>query len=304
MTDCRELAGFRKCAEHVQAQWPAFQQLRVSLLAAHERFGSVAEKAAENIIAALFTNVLDWQERDLNWQLGRADLVVTHNFVKYLIVEAKRPGLLSHKTAIDDALAQASRYAQEQHVHQVAVCDATLFYGADIVPGGWKLRVALNLSYPEPPVDALWWISRDGIHRACDSPVDLRAADHADGGAQVPEVARPVGIQALLHPKYGLPSRCFAYVGDPTKPGTWKLPYMLGDGTTDLRRLPKAIQALASNYRGAKVGGIPDAAIPHVFRRLGAAAKAEGKMPATGVTAAPAYHQLAEILQQLENAGI
>ena len=62
--------------------------------------------------------------------------------------------------------------------------------------------------------------------------------------------------------------RILWYVGNPSKTSTWKLPYLLADGSTDLKRLPKAIQSLSSNYRGAKVGGIPDEAIPHVFRRL------------------------------------
>ncbi len=52
---------------------------------------------------------------------------------------------------------------------------------------------------------------------------------------------------------YQLPASCFAYVGDPAHPGTWKLPYRLIDGSIDERRLPKAIQAILSNYRGVKV---------------------------------------------------
>ena len=51
---------------------------------------------------------------------------------------------------------------------------------------------------------------------------------------------------------YQLPASCFAYIGDPAHPGTWKLPYRLINGSIDERRLPKAIQAILSNYRGVK----------------------------------------------------
>ena len=54
----------------------------------------------------------------------------------------------------------------------------------------------------------------------------------------------------------------------------------------------------------AQVRDIPDEAIPHVFRRLAGAATAEGKMPASGITVAPAYQMLADILQQMELAGV
>jgi hypothetical protein len=273
------------------------------MLSAQDRFGKVAEKAAENIVGALLTTVLDWQERDLNWQLGRADLVVTHNFTKYLIVEAKRPGSLSSKVAVDSALAQASRYAHEQHVKQVAVCDGVLFYGADIVDGGWAPRVLIDLSQEVAPAEALWWVSMDGVHRACEMAIDLSLLTRSGSAVSDEDTAGADG-DTLLHPKYQIPSRCFAYVGDPSKTSTWKLPYLLADGSTDLKRLPKAIQSLSSNYRGAKVGGIPDEAIPHVFRRLAAAATAEGKMPAHGVPVASAYQMLADILQQMESAGV
>ena len=121
MSNYQDLAGYRKCIERVCKNWPVFLLQRAAMLSAQGRFGKVAEKTAENIVGALLTTVLDWEERDLNWQLGRADLVVTHNFTKYLIVETKRPGSLSSKSAVDSALAQALRYAHEQHVKQVAV---------------------------------------------------------------------------------------------------------------------------------------------------------------------------------------
>lgn len=84
-------------------------------------------------------------------------------------------------------------------------------------------------------------------------------------------MAEFVENETVLHPKYKLPAQCFAYVGEPANPVTWKLPYLHADGTVDLARLPKAIQAILSNYRGARVTSIPENAIPDVLVRLGRA---------------------------------
>jgi phytoene/squalene synthetase len=85
----------------------------------------------------------------------------------------------------------------------------------------------------------------------------------------------------VLHPKYKLPVHCFAYAPDASRPATWKLklPYRLADGSVDGKRLPKAIQAILSSYRGAKAGGIPEADLRAVLRRLASAASHEGRMP-------------------------
>lgn len=300
-SDYRELAGYRRCVELIDARWPDFQQERRAHLAQQARFDKAPEKVAENIVGALFTSVLGWSDRDLNWQLQRADLVVTHNFAKYLVVETKHPGKLNSRKALDDALDQAWRYAQAQRVQQVAVCDGFLFYGADIGDGGLRPRICVELAQPEPPRDALWWVSMDGIYRPCETPPDMAAIRWPDDSPQADADLRLDG--ALLHPKYKIPAHCFAYVGDPEDTATWKLPYRLADGRIDLKRLPKAAQALISNYRGVKVGGIPDETIPAVFRRLGEAAAAAGKLPAPGVTVAAVYQQLAQILDQLAAAG-
>lgn len=103
----------------------------------------------------------------------------------------------------------------------------------------------------------------------------------------------------MVHPKYGLPVRCFAYVGHAGLPATWKLPCRLADGTVDERRLPKAIQAILTNYRGAKVSGIPEEDIPMVLLRLARAAASIGRMPFQASNPAPVYRQLQEALEQL-----
>ena len=66
---------------------------------------------------------------------------------------------------------------------------------------------------------------------------------------------------------------CFAYVGSVTHPSTWHLPYLDAQGEIDHSRLPKAIQAVLTNYRGAHVSSIPEEAVPLVLRRLAAAAR-------------------------------
>lgn len=103
----------------------------------------------------------------------------------------------------------------------------------------------------------------------------------------------------LLHPKYKLPARCFAYVGNAGDAKTWKLPYLLADGRPDLKRLPRAIQATASNYRGKNVSGIPDEQIPDVLVKLGRAAVRVGKMPFQDKKAAAIYQQLEATLAKL-----
>ena len=48
--------------------------------------------------------------------------------------------------------------------------------------------------------------------------------------------------------------------GDVGSPATWKLPYLLDDGTVGLRRLPMAISVILKTYRGVRFGANPEAA--------------------------------------------
>jgi len=102
-----------------------------------------------------------------------------------------------------------------------------------------------------------------------------------------------------LHPTYKLPVRCFAYVGNEADTKTWKLPYLLADGRVDLKRLPAAIQAALTGYRGKKVSRIPEDRIPDVLMRLGRAAAQAGKMPYQDHKAAAVYRQLQTALEKL-----
>ncbi len=296
-TDVRSLASYMRCQERLATTWHEFRERRAQRLVQQQRHGVAAEKVAENILEDLFTAVLDWQLSDLNNQLGFADLVLTSQGVKHLIVELKRPGALAwNRRAVEMALAQACRYAAEQKVKQVAISDGYLLYSAELAHGGLQDRVLANLESPEPD-EQLFWLSVHGIYRPRIAAEDaaLRLLPEREATACIVEELSP---DALLHPKYQVPAACFAYVGNAVKPTTWKLPYRLADGAIDLRRLPKAVQAILSNYRGVKVSGIPEADIPDVLVRLACAAASLGKMPGQAGETAPVYHQLAEALDQ------
>lgn len=294
----RQLASYRRCTERISAAWTAFSGRRADRLR-QGLFDAPVEKVAEGIVEDLLTQVLDWPLADVNPQIGRADFVLSQLGVKHLVLEIKRPGSLAwHQPAIDAALEQARRYASEQKVGAVAVSDGRMLYAADVVDGGLRPRVHVDLDAHEPPFD-LWWVSVHGIYRSRPEP-----AMPLPAGPTVTTV-EPDGAPSsgeLLQHKYRLPARCFAYVGAADDPGTWKLPYLLADGQPDLKRLPKAVQSILSNYRGAKVS-IPREAVPDVLARLGRTTALLGRMPCQDAATAGSYADLHEALDQLGRLG-
>ena len=297
----RDLASYKRFETHLATNWPTFTAKRSERLRQQGRFGEASERVAENIVEDLFTIALGWNLGDINNQVDYADIVVTRLGIKYCIVETKRPGALAwNRAAVHSALEQARRYADKQKVACIAVSDGVMFYAANIEKGGLHDRVFVSLESKEPHND-LWWLSEHGVYRPRigpqDEPLTLLKS------ASVTRVARTgEGSNApLLHPKYCLPAQCFAYVGDANRPASWKLPFMLEDGSIDVRRLPKAIQAILTNYRGAKVRSVPENAIPDVLRRLASAAEQLGRMPHQGETA-KVYEMLAQALWQVENS--
>lgn len=292
------LASYQRGVERIRTAWPAFLDKRAARLEQQRRHGAAAERVAENIIEDLFTSVLDWTLADLNNQIGYADLLLSRLGIKYLLIEAKRPGALAwHQLAVERALDQARRYADEQKVGCIAVSDGVMLYAADIHGGVLHDRVFVSLAASEPQ-ETLWWLSLHGIYRP--------RVDNTGAGLHLlprpgnDDIALPPpGDDALLHPKYKIPANCFAYVGDASNTATWKLPYRLADGTTDVKRLPKAIQAILSNYRGTKVSSVPEADIPDVLVRLARAAAGLGRMPGQSADTAAVYVQLEEVLRQL-----
>jgi hypothetical protein len=292
-----DLASYRHAVERIHSNWPTFSQKRSERLIQQQRYGTV-EKVAENILEDLLTLVLDWSLSDINNQVGYADLLLTRLGIKYLIIEVKRPGALAwNRRAVEAALEQARRYADEQKVRCIAVSDGIMLYAADIQPSGLQDRVFVALDSPEPQ-ESLWWLSEHGIYRPRDECKDatLRLLPEVEATEWATE---GVPDDALLHPKYKLPARCFAYPRNAADPKTWKLPYRLADGSVDTKRLPKAIQSILSNYRGVKVSGINEKDIPDVLVTLARAAASLGKMPHQISDASAVYVQLAAVLEQL-----
>jgi len=203
---------------------------------------------------------------------------------------------------METALEQARRYADEQKVRAIAVSDGYMFYAADVVHGGVRDRVFISLEQEGTP-EALWWLSVHGIYRDPEGPHEGPRTLLAPWPAEAKTSTGVLPGEALLHPKYRLPAACFAYVGDAADPKSWHLPYLLADHTVDGKRLPKAIQAILSNYRGARVGTIPEADIPDVLVRLARAAASIGKMPPRMATSSRIYFQLETALEQLGRSG-
>jgi hypothetical protein len=296
--EIEKLASYQRCIQRICARWPSFLERRqLRLQQQHRNEGIASEKVAENILEDLFTLVLDWDLSDLNNQMEHADIVLTKAGVKYLLLETKRPGALAwNQHAVERALAQAIRYASEQRVTCVAISDGVMLYAANLRHGGLEDRIFVSLTDTAPQFD-LWWLSVHGIYRPCNisrtAPLTLLPQTPSSGGGD----GEP---EDLLHPKYQLPASCFAYVGDPAHPATWKLPYRLINGSIDERRLPKAIQAILSNYRGVKVSGIPEEAIPAVLMRLARGVEIIGRMPYQRGDTAMIYQQLAVVLEQIK----
>lgn len=294
------LAAYRHCVERIRSAWPGFLARRAERLQPHPLLGGPPEKITESILEDLFTSVLDWPLTDFSPQVQHADIVLSCLGIRWLIIEAKRPGSLAwNERAVGRALEQALRYASEQGVHSVAISDGEMLYAEDRVEGGTRGRVFVSLSSADPPPD-LWWLSVQGIyrHREFARGAEPRLLPQEPSGATTTGLLLDAEVAVLLHPKYKLPARCFAYVGDHSKPRTWKLPYLLGDETVDGKRLPKAIQCILTNYRGTRVSGIPEQAIPDVLARLARAAARAGHMP-PAANPAPVYRQLADALEQL-----
>ncbi|MGD0237943.1 MAG: hypothetical protein ABSC55_25840, partial [Syntrophorhabdales bacterium] len=158
------LASHRRCAERIQAAWEGFAAKRDQRLEQQRRLGEASEKVAENILEDLFTTVLDWPLADFNNQVEHADIVLTDHGIKRLVVEVKRPGSLAwSRRAVENALAQATRYAGEQKVKAVAVSDGVMLYAANIAEGGLQDRVFVSLSAGEPPLaESLMGFLRNG----------------------------------------------------------------------------------------------------------------------------------------------
>ena len=289
----QQLASYRRCVRRIERVWPDFAQRRRQRLR-QGLFDAPVEKVAENIVEDLFTTVLDWSLDDVNLQVGRADIVLSELGIKRLVLEVKRPGsLIWRRPAIHAALDQAMGYAAAQKVSAVAVSDGAMLYAADVRAGGLSDRILAAVDTDVPPA-GLWWVSVHGIYRPCPPTASHLVWPAPGAAAEFPAV--PDG--GLVDHRYHLPSRCFAYVGAADNPNTWKLPYLLETGEPDTKRLPKAIQAILSNYRGTRVG-MPREAVADVLVRLAVTAATLRKLPCQCADASPAYAEAHHALDQL-----
>jgi hypothetical protein len=131
----RLLAAYRRCAERIATQWERFREIRADRL----RHRGETERVAEAILEDLFTEVLDWSKGDIAYQVGYADIVLSKNLAKYLVVEVKRPGTLwLGRQTVETAVRQARRYADEQKISRIAASDGRFLYAADIEFGATK----------------------------------------------------------------------------------------------------------------------------------------------------------------------
>jgi hypothetical protein len=139
----RALATYRHCTERIRTEWPSFVARRAERL----KHGNESEMVAQAILEDLFTRVLDWAEGDFEYQVGRADIVLSRNLSKHLVIEAKRPGkLLPGRAAFEQALCQARTYADKEDVQRVAVSDGRFLYG--LTSQAVCSRIAFELTSP------------------------------------------------------------------------------------------------------------------------------------------------------------
>lgn len=287
MTDS-DLASARRSVARIHDRWASFQESRQRHLSGVSLGHTPAEKVAENILCELFTGVLDWTTEQVRLQEQRVDLMLTRGGLKYLIVEVKRPGSFDGRGSILRALSQARGYATELMVDKVAVSDGCIFEAYDVTADGLRPRATVHLAGSEPAED-LWWLSTRGIYRTPPAAALIGNGELADDGVR--------------HPKYDLPAWCFAHVGDPARPATWKLPYLLDDGSVDARRLPKAIGAVIRDYRDRQVQGLSEEHTGQVLVRLAGAAVRIGRMPHQDPTPAETYVALLDHLRRIRRVG-
>jgi predicted type IV restriction endonuclease len=68
--------------------------------------------------------------------------------------------------------------------------------------------------------------------------------------------------------KAGLAAECYAYVGDPGRKSTWKLPYRLCDGSVDVGRLEAATASLSPGGHRGRPAKLPPEAVAGVRETL------------------------------------
>lgn len=282
----QNLALKKKQTERGVQSWKSFLVRRDQYISQAKRQMGGHERITEKILEDLFSNVLDWNLEDINNQIEHSDIVITKHGIKRMVIETKRIGHFSSKGNIDKTFHQAIGYAKKMRITKVAISDGNKLFLTEYCPNrdlraGW-VDISLNsINYPEE----LWFFSEHGIYRSIDS-------FNFEEPPLFPQTD-------LLHHKHCLPYNCFAYVGHERDTKTWKLPYLISDGSIDHKRLSSAIRCIIANYRGNKVKDIPEHHIPIVLKKLAQAAKNAGKMPYQNPRTPDTFFQLESILTQL-----
>ena len=288
-------AKYKKFIERINSNWANFTEKRNSLLIQQERFGKVPEKITENIIFHLFTEVLDWNIKDINYQIDYADIEITKLGIKRILIETKRPGgIIWDQFKIEKHINQALRYAYAQKVSVIGISDGEKLYILNVKGGLIEPRIFISLD-TETPNEDLYYISVNGIDKKKNIDIDLK---NNQKESLIKDTEKVINNE-LLNTQYNLPARCFAYIGNPNKPTTWKLPYLLEDGSVNIKRLPGAVQCVVTNFRGLQVKTIPEKDIPSVLLKLGKAAKSVGKLDPENPKMANCYKQLYNAVVQL-----
>ncbi|MCL4392517.1 hypothetical protein M1145_00015 [Patescibacteria group bacterium] len=289
-------AKYIKFLERLNTNWKDFKIKRKDFLVQNERFGKTPEKVTENILSYLFTEVLDWDLRDINYQVDYADIEITKLGIKRIVIEAKRPGGITWNILqLEKHINQALRYAYKQKISTIGVCDGNKLYILNVEGGSTTPRIFIPLDAEEPHED-LYYISKNGIDKKKTISVNF----NKDKEEKTVHNQNSETNDELLNKQYKLPARCFAYIGDPNNPYTWKLPYLENNGTIRIKRLQSAIQSIVTNFRGGQVKDIPEKYIPGVLIKLAKAAKDVGKLDPDNPKMANCYRQLYNAIKQMD----
>lgn len=284
MSNTFPTATCQKDLDRAKTAWTTFQISRIEMLTQISDEEGCYEKVTENILSELLTSVLGWSKTEVKYQQNRCDIILSDSTINRFLIEAKRPNAFTSQANLNAAKDQALRYGKELQIPTIAISDGVWIKAWDITDKGLIERVDSLLDTSNFP-EELWLLTKHGIYRKKKSETIESLSCHLTN-------------DNLLHPKHKLPARCFAYVKCPNTPSTWALPYKLINGSIDLKRLPKAIQCIVSNYRGQKVGKIPLSAIPTTLKTLEAAAISLRLMPHQNPQTANVYQGLAMALAQ------
>lgn len=206
-------------------------------------------------------------------------------------------GIPGRQTGRCPAMQAAVQRARGLGIGHAGVCDGGLFYLEDDDGRSRRARLRVWLGQTSAPGE-LWWATPTGMTQPVTptqgalvfppaGPAAAGSARAGGGGGAQPAAG------AQLHPRLQLPAACFAFVGDPMRPATWKLPYRRADGRADLRRLIAAAHHAAASLATPIRGGVPYGELPVVIHRLADAARELGQLPPANCHPSGVFQRLA-----------